>query len=76
MWCRRTADAALQDLDIIHSRYPGRMLILVAGHHYKMDYDVMIETNLSNQARFTVGCAEVPARDAALPSSPTDSHDH
>ncbi len=63
-WYQGTADAVYQNLDIINEHGPEFVLVLAGDHVYKMDYTVMIAAHLETQADVTVGCVEVPLRDA------------
>jgi glucose-1-phosphate adenylyltransferase len=65
-WYVGTADAVYQNLDIIRSHNPEYVLILAGDHVYKMDYGPMIAYHVENRADLTVGCIEVPVKDAAL----------
>jgi glucose-1-phosphate adenylyltransferase len=59
-WYMGTADAVLQNLDIIQNHYPEYVLILAGDHIYKMDYGTMIAAHVERGADITVGCIEVP----------------
>ncbi len=63
-WYLGTADAVFQNLDIIKSNEPEYVLVLAGDHVYKMDYGRMLAYHVSKQADVTVGCIEVPLRDA------------
>jgi glucose-1-phosphate adenylyltransferase len=63
-WYLGTADAVYQNLDIIRSHRPDFVLILAGDHIYKMDYGPMIAFHVERQADLTVGCIEVPVREA------------
>jgi glucose-1-phosphate adenylyltransferase len=65
-WYQGTADAVYQNLDIIRdeSRPPEYILILAGDHVYKMDYWVMLRDHVQSGRKVTVGCIEVPRRDA------------
>ncbi len=64
-WYLGTADAVTQNIDIIES-YGAKYLIILAGDHiYKMDYGVMLAEHVNAGADVTVGCIEVPRRDAS-----------
>ncbi len=64
-WYRGTADAVYQNVDIIRSLEPAYVLILGGDHVYKMDYGQMLATHVEGGADLTVGCIEVPVREAA-----------
>lgn len=59
-WYVGTADAVLQNLDIIRSHNPEYVLILAGDHVYKMDYGTMIAAHVERGADITVGCIAVP----------------
>ncbi|MBL3825507.1 MULTISPECIES: glucose-1-phosphate adenylyltransferase [unclassified Marinobacter] len=64
-WYEGTADAVLQNLDIIRSHMPEYVLILAGDHIYKMDYGTMLAAHVENDADITVGCIEVPIDEAS-----------
>ncbi len=64
-WYEGTADAVLQNLDIIRSHNPEYVLILAGDHIYKMDYGTMLAAHVESEADITVGCIEVPVEDAS-----------
>lgn len=59
-WYAGTADAVLQNLDIIRRHNPEYVLILAGDHVYKMDYGTMLAAHVERCADITVGCIEVP----------------
>jgi glucose-1-phosphate adenylyltransferase len=63
-WYQGTADSVYQNLDIILDHRPAFVLILAGDHVYKMDYGLMIARHLESGADVTVGCVEVPLREA------------
>ncbi|MFN8581677.1 MAG: glucose-1-phosphate adenylyltransferase [Gemmatimonadaceae bacterium] len=64
-WYAGTADAVYQNIDIIESYAPEYMVILAGDHVYKMDYELMLEQHVDQEADVTVGCLEVPRREAS-----------
>ena len=64
-WYQGTADAVLQNLDIIRSHQPTYVLILAGDHVYKMDYGTMLAAHVERGADVTVGCIEVPIAEAS-----------
>ena len=64
-WYEGTANAVLQNLDIIHRHAPEFVLILAGDHVYKMDYGSMLAAHAENGADVTVGCIEVPREEAS-----------
>jgi glucose-1-phosphate adenylyltransferase len=63
-WYQGTADAILQNIDIIRDHNPTYILVLAGDHVYKMDYGPMLAAHVSNGADATVGCIEVPVEEA------------
>lgn len=64
-WYEGTADAVFQNIDIIESYAPEYMVILAGDHVYKMDYELMLQQHVDSRADVTVGCLEVPIKDAS-----------
>ncbi len=64
-WYEGTADAVYQNLDIIESYGPEYMIILAGDHIYKMDYELMLRQHVDAGADVTVGCLEVPRKEAS-----------
>jgi glucose-1-phosphate adenylyltransferase len=63
-WYRGTADAVHQNLDIIRDAAPEYIVILAGDHVYKMDYSIMLRDHVEQGAGCTVGCIEVPRKEA------------
>jgi glucose-1-phosphate adenylyltransferase len=63
-WYEGTANAVLQNFDIIRHHDPEWVLILAGDHVYKMDYGTMLAAHVENEADVTVGCIEVPLAEA------------
>jgi glucose-1-phosphate adenylyltransferase len=63
-WYEGTADAVYQNLDIIEAYHPEYMVILAGDHVYKMDYELMLQQHVSQDADVTVGVLEVPRVEA------------
>ncbi len=63
-WYLGTADAVTQNIDIIRSYGPEYLVILAGDHVYKMDYELMLEQHVDQNADVTVGCLEVPRMEA------------
>ncbi|WP_313801851.1 glucose-1-phosphate adenylyltransferase [Sphingobium sp.] len=64
-WYEGTADAVFQNIDIIESYAPEYMVILAGDHVYKMDYELMLQQHVDSGADVTVGCMEVPVKEAS-----------
>jgi len=64
-WYEGTANAVLQNLDIIRRHDPAFVLVLAGDHVYKMDYGSMLAAHADADADVTVGCIEVPLEEAS-----------
>lgn len=64
-WYDGTADAVFQNMDIIEAYHPEYMVILAGDHVYKMDYELMLEQHVDQNADVTVGVLEVPRQNAS-----------
>lgn len=63
-WYRGTADAVLQNVDILRSYGPKYIIVLAGDHIYKQDYSLMVKHHVDSGADVTVGCIEVPRMEA------------
>jgi glucose-1-phosphate adenylyltransferase len=63
-WYRGTADAIYQNLDIVQSSNPDYVVVLAGDHVYKMDYSLMLQDHVASGLACTVGCIEVPRKEA------------
>ncbi|MEO0682634.1 MAG: glucose-1-phosphate adenylyltransferase [Pseudomonadota bacterium] len=63
-WYLGTADAVMQNIDIIEDYDPRWIVILAGDHIYKQDYARMIAQHAETGAEVTVGCVEVPRAEA------------
>ena len=64
-WYEGTADAVHQNADIISDYGVEYMVILAGDHIYKMDYELMLQQHVTDNADVTVGCLEVPRTEAS-----------
>ncbi|MDJ0826011.1 MAG: glucose-1-phosphate adenylyltransferase [Rhodobacter sp.] len=64
MWYRGTADAVMQNIDIIDSYDIDYIIVLAGDHIYKMDYEIMLRQHVETGADVTVGCLTVPRMEA------------
>jgi glucose-1-phosphate adenylyltransferase len=64
-WYRGTADAVFQNFDIFRASRPEFFVVLAGDHIYKMDYSNMLADHVARGAECTVGCVEVPIRQAS-----------
>jgi glucose-1-phosphate adenylyltransferase len=64
-WYRGTADAVLQNLNVI-SQAPGDTVLILAGDHiYKMDYQPFVAAHRRHRADVTIAVRRVPLADAS-----------
>ena len=63
-WYLGTADAVMQNTDIIEGYAPEYIVILAGDHIYKQDYALMIAEHVATGADVTVGCVEAPRTEA------------
>ncbi len=64
-WYLGTADAVTQNIDIIEGYAPTYILILAGDHIYKQDYSLLLKQHVDTGADVTVGCIEVPRKEAS-----------
>lgn len=64
-WYRGTADAVFQNIGVLRRHAPDHVLVLAGDHVYKMDYGRMLVSHVQQQADMTVGCVEMPLKDAS-----------
>ena len=63
-WYTGTADAIYQNIDLVRFYNPKYVMILAGDHIYKMDYRHMLAFHKSSKADLTVGCIDVPLKEA------------
>jgi glucose-1-phosphate adenylyltransferase len=63
-WYRGTADAVHQNQDILASYGADYVVVLAGDHVYKMNYALMLADHVAKGRDCTVGCIEVPRREA------------
>jgi glucose-1-phosphate adenylyltransferase len=64
-WYRGTADAVLQNLQMINEE-PGDIVLVLAGDHiYKMDYQPFVQAHRRRRADVTVAVKRVPIGEAS-----------
>jgi glucose-1-phosphate adenylyltransferase len=64
-WYRGTADAVLQNLNVI-GQAPGDAVLVLAGDHiYKMDYQPFVAAHRRHRADVTIAVRRVPLADAS-----------
>jgi glucose-1-phosphate adenylyltransferase len=64
-WYRGTADSIFQNIHILQSERPDRVLILSGDHIYKMDFNDMLASHMKNEAHLTVAGVEVDRSEAS-----------
>ena len=63
-WYSGTANAVLQNLELIQISEPEYVLILGGDHIYKMDYSVLLADHVAKGADLTIACIDVPLQNA------------
>jgi glucose-1-phosphate adenylyltransferase len=63
-WYRGTADAVSQNQDILDGYDADYVVVLAGDHVYKMNYALMLADHVAKGRDCTVGCIEVPRREA------------
>ena len=64
-WFKGTANAIYQNIRFIRRYNPEYVLILSGDHIYKMDYDMMLQEHIHNQADCTIAVIDVPLEEAS-----------
>lgn len=64
-WYIGTANAIFQNIDIIKRHNPSYVIVLGGDHIYAMDYGKMLVQHVQSGADLTVGCMEVPLKEAS-----------
>ena len=63
-WYRGTADAVLQNIDLLRESDADTVVILAGDHIYKMDYQPFVAAHRSKRADVTIAVRRVPLSDA------------
>ena len=63
-WYRGTADAVLQNLNVIEQAPGDTVLVLAGDHIYKMDYQPFVAAHRRHRADVTIAVRRVPLQDA------------
>jgi glucose-1-phosphate adenylyltransferase len=63
-WFQGTADAVLQNLNLVEEHEPDLVLVFGADHIYRMDIRQMVEFHLARQADVTISALPVPLQQA------------
>ena len=64
-WFKGTANAIYQNLKFISNYNPDYILVLSGDHIYKMNYDIMLEEHIKNDADCTIAVMDVPLEEAS-----------
>src|SRR5918998_3317951 len=64
-WYRGTADAVLQNLNVIEHESGDTVLVLAGDHIYKMDYQPFIQAHRRKRADVTIAVRRVPLAEAS-----------
>ena len=64
-WFLGTANAIYQNLAFIEQYDPEYVLILSGDHIYKMNYDIMLQEHIANEADLTVAVIDVAPEEAS-----------
>ncbi len=64
-WYKGTANAIYQNLYFIKRYNPDYVLILSGDHIYKMNYDLMLQAHIENDADCTIAAIRVPMEEAS-----------
>jgi glucose-1-phosphate adenylyltransferase len=65
MWYRGTADAVLQNLNLVEDFGPDLVAVFGADHVYRMDINQMVAFHLGREADVTVAARPVPIAEAS-----------
>ncbi len=63
-WYRGTADAVLQNLNVVEQAPGDTVLVLAGDHIYKMDYQPFVAAHRRHRADVTIAVRRVPLADA------------
>ena len=64
-WFKGTANAIYQNIRFIERYDPDYVLILSGDHIYKMNYEMMLEEHIANEADCTIAVIDVPLEEAS-----------
>ena len=64
-WYRGTADAVLQNLNLVDDFQPDVIAVFGADHVYRMDVNQMLDTHVGSGADVTIAARPVPIEEAA-----------
>ena len=64
-WYTGTANAIYQNMAFMEQYNPDYVLILSGDHIYKMDYRIMLQEHIDNEADCTISVIDVPLEEAS-----------
>ena len=64
-WFKGTANAIYQNLKFISNYDPDHILVLSGDHIYKMNYEIMLDEHIANDADCTIAVMDVPLEEAS-----------
>src|SRR4030081_890479 len=64
-WYRGTADAVLQNFNVLEHSPADTVLVLAGDHIYKMDYQPLVAAHRARRAAVTIAVRRVPLADAS-----------
>ncbi len=64
-WFKGTANAIYQNQKFISNYNPDYILVLSGDHIYKMNYEIMLEEHIGNNADCTIAVMDVPLEEAS-----------
>ncbi|MDO4869271.1 MAG: glucose-1-phosphate adenylyltransferase [Bacillota bacterium] len=64
-WFKGTANAIYQNQKFIMNYDPDYIIVLSGDHIYKMNYDIMLQEHIDNEADCTIAVMDVPIEEAS-----------
>ena len=64
-WFKGTANAIYQNAKFISNYDPDYIIVLSGDHIYKMNYDIMLQEHINNDADCTIAVMDVPLEEAS-----------
>ncbi len=64
-WFKGTANAIYQNQKFISNYDPDYIIVLSGDHIYKMNYDIMLQEHINNDADCTIAVMDVPLEEAS-----------
>ena len=63
-WFKGTADSIYQHINFIRQYNPKYVLVISGDHIYKMNYNIMLQEHIENDAACTIAVIDVPIEEA------------